>query len=516
MLQNDKKIKMIILDLDGVITSTAALHAQAWKEMFDSFLQTYSSRTNTIFIPLDIQNDYRLYIDGRPRYEGAQKFLRSRNIEIPYGHPTDEPDKETVCGLGNHKNKLYLLLLHEKGAQVFPDTLMMIKTWRSRNIKVGVISASKNCREVLSSVHITDLFDVIVDGTDSEKYHLRGKPEPDIFLFAAQKMGVDPAHTTIVEDSSAGIKAGTDARFAHRIGVARAGNSELLYSHGADIVVSDLTRVPDFNDPEPRPFGDIARAFDHFDSIFTQILQFNPFFLFDYDGTLTPIVPKPELAILSSAMREVIRKLSLKAMVAIVSGRDLADVKRLVDLDNLYYAGSHGIQIAGPGNLTMEPQEAQSFIPAFDDAEKFLRRELANIKGLLVERKKYAITVHYRLVAPELDKDILEVMKMTHLKTDNLILKKSKKGFELRPALDWDKGKAIRWLAGKLFQDQSTSPLYIGDDLTDEDAFRELDEWGIGILIGDHGEKSFADYTLDDTTQVYNFLKKIETALTSQ
>ena len=510
MSQNNQNIQMVILDLDGVITSTATLHAQAWKEMFDTFLQQYSKDTDTAFVPFDPQKEYRQYVDGRPRYEGAKKFLYSRKIEIPWGAPTDEPSQKTVCGLGNRKNQLYLALLRDKGAHVFPDTLQMIKLWRKQNLKVGVISASKNCREVLSGAGIIDLFDIIVDGVDSEKYGLKGKPQPDIFLFAAKKMGVNPSHAVIIEDSSAGIQAGTDAYFAHRIGVARNGNSQLLSNHGADIVVSKLTEIHGFNGGAPRPFAQIPSALDQFDKVLSELLRDNPLLLFDYDGTLTPIVSRPEMALLSPEMGHAVHELSQRVKVAIVSGRDLADVKNLVGMANLYYAGSHGFEIDGPEDTKMELESALRELPVLDNAEQSLRKSLEGIEGILVERKKYAVTVHFRLVETDLIVNIQKIMQNTASRFEQLKLTEGKMVLELRPAIDWDKGKAILWIAHKLFAGKETSPLYMGDDITDEDAFRELAGWGTGILVGDHKKESFADYKLDNTGQVLVFLNKLK------
>lgn len=241
------RFRAVILDLDGVVTHTAELHIKAWKRMFDPYLEEHSRRTGKAIQPLDPGDDYRKYIDGRPRYEGAVAFLRSRGIDIPFGSPDDDPGKDTVCGLGNLKNQLYLTLLREEGAHVFNDALVTIRKWRNENIRTAVISASRNCRQVLEAAGITDLFDVIVDGVDSGENKLRGKPEPDIFLFAAEKLEVYPSESVILEDSSAGVTAGAKGKFAWVVGVSRDGDTNLLYESGADKVIASLEEISDLS-----------------------------------------------------------------------------------------------------------------------------------------------------------------------------------------------------------------------------------------------------------------------------
>ncbi len=197
---------------------------------------------------------------------------------------------------------------------------------------------------------------------------------------------------------------------------------------------------------------------------------------------------RPDLAILSDAMRAILSRLAARCSVAVISGRDLADVRRLVGLDNLVYAGSHGFDIAGPDGLRIEHEEGAAFSAAVQRATELLRPALTGIEGALVEPKRFAVAVHYRQVA---DVDVPQV----EAAVDRAIaavpeLRKSggKKVFELRPSFDWDKGKAVLWLLDALGQDDADIlPFYIGDDLTDEDAFRALSGRGVTIYVGDAG-----------------------------
>lgn len=504
-------LKAMIFDLDGVITHTAKIHAQAWKQMFDTFLTEYSQRNSTTFVPMDPVQDYKEYVDGRPRYEGAQAFLLSRGINLPCGTPDDLPGTDTVCGLANKKNEIYLFLLREQGAQVYEDTIDTIKKWRQEHKKTAVISASKNCRQVLAKAGITDLFDAIVDGVDSLTYHIKGKPEPDIFLFAAKLLHVDPSESAIVEDSSAGVKAGKDGHFAFVIGVSRNHHARLLYENGADIVVNSLRDIQKSANYEMRPIAKIPSALNEFDTIKSHIEKKQALLLLDYDGTLTPIVARPELATMDDATRNILRSISEKIPVAIVSGRDFVDVKRLVGLEDLFYAGSHGFEIDGPGDIHIELESAKAVLPDLEKAEIEATYRLIEIPGIIIERKKFGLAIHYRLVNDNNMSHVHEAIDKLTNKYDRLIMTFGKKVFELRPRIDWDKGRAVSRIAEVVFGNKNDAfPLYIGDDLTDEDAFREVKGWGFGILVGNHGNESRADYRLEDVGEVGRFLGRVE------
>lgn len=235
-----------------------------------------------------------------------------------------------------------------------------------------------------------------------------------------------------------------------------------------------------------------------------------PAVFLDYDGCLSPIVKNPEDAILTEEMRNTLRRLADACPVAVVSGRDRANVAELVQLDNLYYAGSHGFDISGPNNMHTEPGGAAEAIPALDEAEKDLKERLSQIRGAFVERKRYAIAVHYRNVAENEVEEVLQATQKVLAKYDTLKPGPGKKIMELKPNLNWHKGKAVRWLLHELQLDKpGILPLYIGDDLTDEDAFAELQGHGVGILVGEHDEQTAAEYRLEDVEEVQAFLEAL-------
>jgi trehalose-phosphatase len=226
----------------------------------------------------------------------------------------------------------------------------------------------------------------------------------------------------------------------------------------------------------------------------------------DYDGTLTPIVGRPDQAVLTDSTRAILRTLAAKVPVAILSGRELEDVRKRVAIDGIVYAGSHGFDIAGPRG--MQSQEATEFMPALDAAEKELREKLAGIAGALLERKRFSIAAHYRNVNendfPKLERAVSEVAGRHR----ELRRMEGKKVHELLPDVDWDKGKAVLWLLEALGSDHGkVRPIYIGDDRTDEDAFRVLGQCGVGILVSDQPRPTAATYSLRDPTEVERFLR---------
>ncbi len=227
----------------------------------------------------------------------------------------------------------------------------------------------------------------------------------------------------------------------------------------------------------------------------------------DYDGTLTPIVERPELAVLSDAMRTTVGDLATRCPVAVISGRDRANVAELVRLDSVYYAGSHGFDISGPEGCRMQHEGGVAAAPALRAAEKQLRDRLAGVNGAVVEGKAFAVAVHYRLVHEDQEPYVTQAANEAAAEYPGLCVTGGKKIVELRPRLEWDKGRAVLWLLRALKLDRAdVCPVYIGDDLTDEDAFEALADRGIGILVRDGRRETAARYALDHTDEVRTFL----------
>ena len=233
----------VLFDLDGVLTDTAAVHARAWKTMFDDFLRAWATRRGEPFEPFTIERDYKTYVDGKPRYDGVRSFLLSRGIDLSEGTSDDAPDVETVRGLGNRKNDLVNRLLDDEGVVRYEGSVRLVEQLREQGIKLAVVSSSKNCVTVLKAADIAHLFDAIVDGVVAAERGLPGKPAPDTFLAAAADVGAAPDRAVVVEDAISGVQAGHAGGFGLVIGVDREGSPEALRSNGADLVVSDLEEL---------------------------------------------------------------------------------------------------------------------------------------------------------------------------------------------------------------------------------------------------------------------------------
>ena len=230
----------VLFDLDGVLTSTAAIHADAWKQMFDAYLSRRARERGEPFREFDIDSDYRHYVDGRPRYEGVRQFLESRGIQLPRGTPDSPETEESVCGLGNQKDRLVHRQIEAGRVQSFPASVEFLRIVRDRGFGTAVVTSSRNCTLVLAAAGINGLFDTQVDGNTIEDEGLAGKPAPDSFLRAAGRLGVEPARAVVVEDAISGVQAGRDGGFGLVIGIDRHGDADALCRNGAHVVVRDL------------------------------------------------------------------------------------------------------------------------------------------------------------------------------------------------------------------------------------------------------------------------------------
>jgi beta-phosphoglucomutase family hydrolase len=245
----DLPFEAAIFDLDGVVTQTATLHFAAWKQMFDEYLRFRTESHREPFHEFTYAHDYLTYVDGRPRYEGVNAFLKSRGISLPPGSPDEWPGTHTLCGLGNRKNALFNEAVESGGVRVFDSTVALIDELRRQGIKIGLATSSRNSAAILQKTGLAHLFATVVDGVVSEKLGLKGKPEPDIFITAAANLGVHRTRAIVVEDAVSGVQAGARGGFALVVGIARENNAPELRDHGADLVVTDLgeTNVPEIS-----------------------------------------------------------------------------------------------------------------------------------------------------------------------------------------------------------------------------------------------------------------------------
>ncbi|MGW9586941.1 HAD family hydrolase [Microbacterium sp. NPDC055455] len=224
----------VLFDLDGVLTPTAEVHMHAWQTMFEELFAAWD------ITPAYTERDYFDYLDGKKRYDGVASLLRSRDVEVPWGDPSDDPSAETVCGIGNRKNAVFERVLRAEGIAPYPGSLRVLDLLADAGTPVAVVSSSKNAEEVLAAAGIRDRFTVVMDGVIAERDHLASKPAPDVFVEAAKMLGVEPARSAAVEDAISGVRSAASGGFGLVVGVDRGVGEDDLLDAGAHVVVQDL------------------------------------------------------------------------------------------------------------------------------------------------------------------------------------------------------------------------------------------------------------------------------------
>ncbi|WP_296192300.1 HAD-IA family hydrolase [uncultured Microbacterium sp.] len=227
----------VLFDLDGVLTPTAEVHMHAWQTTFDDLFAAWE------ITPPYTDDDYFRYVDGKKRYDGVAALLRSRDVEVRWGDPSDAPEADTICGIGNRKNVVFSRILREQGIAPYAGSLALVEALRERGIPLAVVSSSKNAEEVLTAAGIRELFTAVMDGVIAERDGLASKPAPDVFVEGARMLGVDPARAAAVEDAISGVESAASGGFALVVGVDRGVGAAALESAGANLVVGDLAEL---------------------------------------------------------------------------------------------------------------------------------------------------------------------------------------------------------------------------------------------------------------------------------
>lgn len=254
-LVTPERYDAVLFDLDGVLTTTRALHMAAWKDTFDEFLAEWDAEHGTVTSEFSEGDDYLRYVDGKQRQDGVRDFLASRGITLPEGEPDSPSEEDSVWGLGNRKQELVEKEIDEHGVEVFPGSIAWVRQLRDSGLRTAVVSSSRNCEAVLEYAGVTELFDDRVDGETALRLDLPGKPAPDMFLEAARRLGVPPHRAVVVEDAIAGVQAGRAGGFGLVIAVDRDAQHEELRVAGANVVVDDLSELQQESATEEHPYG---------------------------------------------------------------------------------------------------------------------------------------------------------------------------------------------------------------------------------------------------------------------
>ncbi len=392
-------------------------------------------------------------------------------------------------------------------APLFEVTVDLVRKLQAVGVAVAAYSSSPRCQQALKAAGMDDLFSVCIEGVGGERGTTE-MPDSTALLGATRQLGARPQRCVVIENSAAGVAAGRAGGFALVIGIEGTGNADELACAGADVVLADLAEVGVRTGA--KRISELPNALMSYGQLIGITSARKSMLFLDYDGTLSPIVSDPDAAALVDGAAEALALVTAACPVAILSGRDLADIRDRVGIPGIWYAGSHGFELTGPDGTHHENEAAAAFVPILEEVAADLTDGLAGIPGVRVEHKRFAVAVHYREVAPE---RVNEVAALTHRlgRGAGLRVTSGRMLVELRPDIDWDKGTTLAWIRDRIDPAGSLLPIYIGDDLTDEDAFDAVRFDGIGIVVGhdeDGDRRTAALFALQSPAQVCEFMRR--------
>ncbi|MGZ4562835.1 MAG: trehalose-phosphatase [Mycobacterium sp.] len=491
----------------------ARTDVMTWTRLFNDHLSQRSPCGAEDHSPFN-DDDYRRFVEGKPRGDAITGFLTSRGISLPLGGESDSTD-DTRCGLANRQRQLFQAIVAD-GGPLSDSTIGLARKLKDAGVRTGGYSACADYKEVLAANGVADLFPVVVGvGVDSESV-LSGSVDPAALLEAARQLEVRPERCVVIQGSGAGMIAGRDGGFALVIGVDRMGHVDELHRSGADAVVSDIAEVTVCRGD--RRISALPDALQSYGQITAIVAARRPAVLVDFDGTLSAIVDDPDAATLLEGAADALKTLAAQCDVVILSGRDLADVVCRVGLPGMWYAGSHGFELVAPDGTHHRNESAASAVEVLEHVAVELRDRFALRDGVRVEQKRFAVAVHYRNAGPEA---LREVTATVHTigQRSGLRVSYGRKAIELRPNIAWDKGKMLQWMLHRIDGPDPVVAVYIGGDLTDEDAFDAVRYDGVGIIVrhGEDGDRpSAARFALDGPEAVCEFIERLAQEITAQ
>jgi len=392
--------------------------------------------------------------------------------------------------------------------EALDSVVPLLRRLRDVGVATAVYSGSQDCAQALRTAQIDELVSVVVDEETGQKL------DPVILSQAARWLGVRPVRCVVIERDQAGVKAGTDGGFSLIMGLQRNGHADDLLSCGADTVVADLAEI------SVRSGGTvmskIADALHVYGQVKELVANRRPVVFLDFDGTLSDIVAHPDSATLVDGADEAVRALAAQCPVAVVSGRELADVRERVKVDGVWYAGSHGMELLAPDGTRHAVGAAGGVTDSVAHAARELAERLGDIPGIALERKGLSVAVHYRNADPR-DVNRVIVASRELARSERLRITFGRKVIQLRPDLGGDAGTTLNWLLQHIVGSDAADPgavlpIYIGDDLTDEDAFDAVQFDGVGIVVRhdeDGDRPSAALFSLESPSAVAEFVLRL-------
>ena len=391
-------------------------------------------------------------------------------------------------------------------AEALDSTVPLLRRLTDVGIATAIYSSTRDCAQVLRAAGIDELVSLCVDVVE---------PDPAVLTETASRLGVRPVRCVVIDRDQAGISAGGDGGFSLVIGLERNGQADELLSCGADTVVADLAEI------SVRSGGSAMSRIADAAQVYSQVKELvatrRPVVFLDFDGTLSDITAHPDSATLVDGAAEALRALAEQCPVAVISGRDLADVRERVKVDEVWYAGSHGLELMAPDGTYHENAGAADLIGTLARAACRLAEMIGDISGIELEHKRFAVAVHYRNADPaEIDRVTAAVRSLG--RSEGLRTTAGRKVIELRPNLYWEKGTTLNWLLERIQASDcaadaaSVLPIYIGDDITDEDAFDAVQFDGVGIVVrhAEHGDRpSAALFSLESPSTVVEFIGRL-------
>ena len=387
------------------------------------------------------------------------------------------------------------------------STITLIAKLRAVGMRTAIYSRRPTGELMLPAANVPDMFDVRIDSAIADELGPPPKPDPAGLLETARRLGVPAQRCVVINAAPTAVAAARSAGFALVIGIHQGAHPAEFLASGADTVITDLTEVTVRTGD--KPMSQIPNAVAAYPQLI-EVIGARPLMVaLDFDGTLSNVVSDPATATLVHGAAGALAQLAHHCPVAILSGRDLPDIRDRVGVAGLWYAGSHGFELVRPDGSYHQNHTAAAAVPILEQAATELRKNLTQIPGVRVEHKRFAVAVHYRQVAAE---HITQVISTTQRlgQQENLRVTPGRKVIELRPNLDWNKGTTLTWIRNQLQHLTTPLTIYIGDDLTDEDAFDTLQFDGIAMIVrhAEHGDRpTAATFTLDNPHQVYQFIQ---------